>query len=163
MRDGRWLACVPTPHAAEAGWLCCVGCGLAPILPPPRIKSSQLLATAPTNQSVLSQEPFPRKRKELPYEMVEARIDDALLRFYDGSKQFLSLRFHNTGDVYRYFHFPAAEYQAFLGAEWAGFWLSSPRSLPLRRMANIPRPPDFVTTVAPPATSVVKTFSKPLH
>ena len=26
---------------------------------------------------------------------------------YDGSKQLLYLRFRNTGDVYRYFHFPA--------------------------------------------------------
>ena len=30
---------------------------------------------------------------------------------YDGSKQLLYLRFRNTGDVYRYFHFPAAEYR----------------------------------------------------
>jgi hypothetical protein len=41
---------------------------------------------------------------------------------YDGSKRILYLRFRNTGDVYRYFEFPALDYQAFLSAE----------SLPLR-------------------------------
>ena len=44
---------------------------------------------------------------------------------YDGSKQLLYLRFRNTGDVYRYFHFPADEYQAFLGAESKGRFFSS--------------------------------------
>src|ERR1051325_10787874 len=44
---------------------------------------------------------------------------------YDGSKQLLYLRFRNTGDVYRYFHFPAAEYQAFLGAESKGRFFRS--------------------------------------
>jgi KTSC domain len=39
---------------------------------------------------------------------------------YDGSKQLLYLQFRNTGDVYRYFHFPAAEYQAFLAAASKG-------------------------------------------
>ena len=39
---------------------------------------------------------------------------------YNSSKQLLYLRFRNTGDVYRYFHFPPTEYQAFLGAESKG-------------------------------------------
>lgn len=32
---------------------------------------------------------------------------------YQDSKQILYLRFRNTGDVYRYFEFPTANYQAF--------------------------------------------------
>ena len=39
---------------------------------------------------------------------------------YDDSKQILYLRFRNTGDVYRYFDFPAADQQAFLSAESKG-------------------------------------------
>ena len=39
---------------------------------------------------------------------------------YDDSKQILYLRFRSTGEVYRYFEFPAADYQAFLGAESRG-------------------------------------------
>ena len=39
---------------------------------------------------------------------------------YDDSKQILYLRFRNTGEVYRYFEFPATEYQAFLSAESRG-------------------------------------------
>ncbi|MDE3196540.1 MAG: KTSC domain-containing protein [Acidobacteriota bacterium] len=39
---------------------------------------------------------------------------------YDDAKQILYLRFRNTGDVYRYFDFPAADYQAFLSAESRG-------------------------------------------
>ena len=39
---------------------------------------------------------------------------------YDDSKQILYLRFRNTGDVYRYFDFPAADYQTFLAAESKG-------------------------------------------
>ena len=39
---------------------------------------------------------------------------------YDDSKRILYLRFRKTGEVYRYFEFPAAQYQAFLGAESKG-------------------------------------------
>ena len=39
---------------------------------------------------------------------------------YDDSKQILYLRFRNTGHVYRYFDFPAADHQAFLSAESRG-------------------------------------------
>jgi hypothetical protein len=39
---------------------------------------------------------------------------------YDLEKQILYLRFRKTGDVYRYFEFPAADYQAFLDAESRG-------------------------------------------
>ena len=39
---------------------------------------------------------------------------------YDDSKQILYLRFRNTGEVYRFFELPAADYQAFLSAESRG-------------------------------------------
>jgi hypothetical protein len=39
---------------------------------------------------------------------------------YDDSRQILYLRFRNTGEVYRYFEFPAADYQTFLSAESTG-------------------------------------------
>jgi hypothetical protein len=39
---------------------------------------------------------------------------------YDDSKQILYLRFRDTGHVYRYFDFPAADHQAFLSAESRG-------------------------------------------
>ena len=44
---------------------------------------------------------------------------------YDYSKQILYLRFRNTGDVYRYYDFPAAHHQAFLGAESKGRFFRS--------------------------------------
>lgn len=44
---------------------------------------------------------------------------------YDDAKQVLYLRFRNTGDVYRYFEFPAAEDQAFLRAESRGRFFRS--------------------------------------
>jgi hypothetical protein len=44
---------------------------------------------------------------------------------FDDSKQILYLRFRNTGDVYRYFEFPAADYQAFLTAESKGRFFRS--------------------------------------
>ena len=39
---------------------------------------------------------------------------------YDGAKQILYLQFRNTGHVYRYFEFTAADNQAFLSAESKG-------------------------------------------
>jgi len=39
---------------------------------------------------------------------------------YEDSKQILYLRFRDTGAVYRYFEFPATDYQAFLRAESRG-------------------------------------------
>ena len=39
---------------------------------------------------------------------------------YEDSKQILYLRFRNTGHVYRYFNFPAADHQAFLSSESRG-------------------------------------------
>ena len=39
---------------------------------------------------------------------------------YEESKHILYLRFRDTGAVYRYFEFPAADYQAFLSAESRG-------------------------------------------
>ena len=44
---------------------------------------------------------------------------------YDHSKQILYLRFRNTGDVYRYIEFSAADYQAFLRAESKGRFFRS--------------------------------------
>jgi transposase len=64
MRDGRWLV-LPRhtqPEPDVRALLDRMRISL-PSQPPPRIKSSQL-PTAATNPSVLSQEPFPRKRKE---------------------------------------------------------------------------------------------------
>jgi hypothetical protein len=58
---------------------------------------------------------------------------------YDDSKRMLYLRFRNTGDVYRYFEFQAADYQAFLRAESKGrFFRSQIRdSFPYERMARL--------------------------
>ena len=39
---------------------------------------------------------------------------------YDDAKQILDLRFRNTGHVYRYFEFTAADNRAFLSAESMG-------------------------------------------
>ena len=44
---------------------------------------------------------------------------------YDDSKQILYVRFRNTGDVYRYFEFPSADYQALLGADSKGRFFRS--------------------------------------
>ena len=44
---------------------------------------------------------------------------------YQDSNQVLYLRFRNTGEVYRYFDFPAADYQAFLSAESRGRFFRS--------------------------------------
>jgi hypothetical protein len=47
---------------------------------------------------------------------------------YDTQNHILYLRFRKTGDVYRYFEFPAADYQAFLHAESRGrFFLTQIR------------------------------------
>ena len=57
---------------------------------------------------------------------------------YDEQKQNLHLRFRKTGDVYRYFEFRAADYQAFLDAESRGrFFLAHIRGhFPFERMAK---------------------------
>ena len=44
---------------------------------------------------------------------------------HDNSKQILYLRFRNTGHVYRYFDFTAADHQAFLSAESKGRFFRS--------------------------------------
>jgi KTSC domain len=44
---------------------------------------------------------------------------------YDDLKQVLYLRFRNTGQVYRYFEFTAADNQAFLGAQSKGRYFLS--------------------------------------
>jgi hypothetical protein len=79
---------------------------------------------------------------------------------YDGSKQLLYLRFRNTGDVYRYFDFPAAD----IRPSWelnrrVAFSALNPRSLPLRAHGQTPRRLISSQRFAPaPPTSVVKTF-----
>ena len=57
---------------------------------------------------------------------------------YDADKQILYLRFQ-SGDVYRYFEFPSAEYQAFLDAESRGrFFLAQIRGrFRYERMAKL--------------------------
>ena len=64
MLDGRWLVLLrhTQPEPDVRALLDQIRISL-PSQPPPRIKSSQL-PTAATNQSVLSPEPFPNKRKE---------------------------------------------------------------------------------------------------
>ena len=44
---------------------------------------------------------------------------------YDNSQQTLYLRFRNTGAVYRYFEFTAADYQVFLKSESKGRFFRS--------------------------------------
>lgn len=58
---------------------------------------------------------------------------------YEDSKRILYLRFRNTGEVYRYFEFPAAQYQAFLGAESKGryFRFNIRDHFRYERMANL--------------------------
>jgi hypothetical protein len=79
---------------------------------------------------------------------------------YDDSRQVLYLRFRNTGHVYRYFEFTAADQQAFLSAESKGrFFRSHIRDhFRYERMARL-HAPDFLqsaTSGYPP--SVVETF-----
>ena len=49
------------------------------------------------------------------------------------------MRFRKTGDVYRYFNFPATEYQAFFVAESSGrFFLAHIRDkFPCERLAKL--------------------------
>jgi KTSC domain len=54
---------------------------------------------------------------------LESKMLSALA--YEDSRQILYLRFRNTGDVYRYFEFKAADYQAFLSAESKGRFFRS--------------------------------------
>jgi hypothetical protein len=58
---------------------------------------------------------------------------------YDEKEQSLYLRFRKTGDVYRYFEFPATHYQAFLNAESRGrFFLTQIRDrFPYERIARL--------------------------
>jgi hypothetical protein len=58
---------------------------------------------------------------------------------YDAEKQILLLRFRKTGDVYRYFKFPAADYQVFLNAESRGrFFLAQISDrFPYERLAKL--------------------------
>jgi hypothetical protein len=58
---------------------------------------------------------------------------------YDAAEQILYLRSRKTGDVYRYFGFPVAEYQAFLDAESRGhsFRTHIRDQFPFERMAKL--------------------------
>jgi hypothetical protein len=57
---------------------------------------------------------------------------------YDADQQILYLRFR-SGDAYRYFDFPAADYQMFLSAESKGhFFLDHIRNnFPFERLAKL--------------------------
>ena len=59
--------------------------------------------------------------------------------WYDADQQVLYLRFRKTGDVYRYFEFPATEYSAFLDAASRGrFFLAHIRDhFRYERMAKL--------------------------
>ena len=59
----------------------------------------------------------------MTWEALESRMLSAVA--YEESKQILYLRFRHTGDVYRYFDFPVADYQAFLSAESRGRFFRS--------------------------------------
>ena len=56
-----------------------------------------------------------------------AALDSKMLSAtaYDDSKHVLYLRFRNTGHVYRYFEFTAADHHAFLTAESKGRFFRS--------------------------------------
>lgn len=57
------------------------------------------------------------------WETLESKMLSAAA--YDESKQILYLRFRNTGYVYRYFGFGAADYQAFVSAASRGRFFRS--------------------------------------
>ena len=59
----------------------------------------------------------------MKWSVVESQMLSAAA--YDASKQVLYLRFRNTGHVYRYFEFTAADNQAFLDAESKGRFFRS--------------------------------------
>ena len=78
-----------------------------------------------------------RKTYSMTWLLLESEMFTSVV--YDAERQVLYLRFRKTGDVYRYFDFPAAEYQAFLDAESHGrFFLARIRG-PYRyeRMAKL--------------------------
>jgi len=64
-----------------------------------------------------------RKPKSMKWTALESKMLSAVA--YKDSKQILYLRFRNTGDVYRYFEFPAAAYQIFRSAESKGRYFRS--------------------------------------
>ena len=62
----------------------------------------------------------------MKWEALDSKMLSAVA--YDDSRQVLYLRFRNTGHVYRYFEFTAADHQAFLSAGSKGrFFLSQIR------------------------------------
>ena len=73
----------------------------------------------------------------MTWQLLESRMLAAVA--YDAQKQILHLRFRKTGDVYRYFEFQAADYQAFLDAESRGrFFLNHIRGhFRYERMAKL--------------------------
>ena len=74
----------------------------------------------------------------MKWEALDSKMLSAVT--YDDSGQILYLRFRNTGHVYRYFDFPAADHQAFLSRiERPIFPLLHPRPLPLRAHGQPPR------------------------
>ena len=72
---------------------------------------------------------------------------------YDADKQILYLRFRKTGDVYRYFAFPATEYQAFLHTESKGrFFLAHIRDQRPACMNVVAEPPEAKPKFPKPKT-----------
>jgi hypothetical protein len=73
--------------------------------------------------------------------MMWLTLDSKLLAAvaYDTDREILYLRFRKTGDVYRYFQFPTAEYQTLLGAASKGrFFLAHIRDkYPYERLAKL--------------------------
>jgi len=59
----------------------------------------------------------------MKWEALDSKMLSAVA--YDDSRQILYLRFRNTGHVYRYFEFTAADHQAFLSAESKGRFFRS--------------------------------------
>ena len=59
----------------------------------------------------------------MKWEALDSKMLSAVA--YDDSRQILYLRFRNTGHVYRYFEFTAANHQAFLSAESKGRFFRS--------------------------------------
>src|SRR5207248_2856157 len=112
----RALAGAAAPHAAGAR--CPGSAGSDPDLASiPTSAAHQVLATANRcHEPVRLVAGAISKKAEGICRMRWLTLESKMLSAvaYDGSKQLLYLRFRNTGDVYRYFHFPAAEYQAFL-------------------------------------------------
>jgi predicted nuclease of predicted toxin-antitoxin system len=66
-------------------------------------------------------------RQDLPVNAVRVPVVSSIIAFvqYDPESQILEVGFKATGDMYRYFDVPAAEYEALLSATSKGNYLNS--------------------------------------